>query len=278
MRGPRDVMMCHVSSWSGGWRPALRVFRPVSPPSRLRHGLSFPSVFAPFPPAAALNAADIANGGVCAAAAPNAAGPCFARIARPSARVSAGAVRAPDCARARAGRRAHFARWLNRGFISAPAPAQAGRGSGYPFSHLFLVYSSDATPECKFFHRDFSQFPARRLIFKETLPGHMAAVRLLFGGRRNGHALHGPAPHGPEPPHRIPTVRREVDCVSGVRSAHAGIQPSLIVRNIIPSRLSRPVGQDPGSYFASLPWIRRRRIQPERLSIAITRITVRMMM
>jgi len=35
-------------------------------------------------------------------------GPCFARIARGPARVSAGAVRAPDCARARGKRRAHL--------------------------------------------------------------------------------------------------------------------------------------------------------------------------
>ena len=42
MRGPRDVVMCHVSSWSGGWRSGssvrFPVFATVSPfrPSSLR--------------------------------------------------------------------------------------------------------------------------------------------------------------------------------------------------------------------------------------------------
>ncbi len=94
-------MMCHVSSWSGGWRPALRVFRPVS---CFRHSLSFPSVFVPFPPPT-----------VC----PSGGSLFRAYRARAGAPVGAGAVRAPDCARAQEPRRrTHVTRRFNGGLFS----------------------------------------------------------------------------------------------------------------------------------------------------------------
>ena len=61
---------------------------------------------------------------------PGAAGPCFARIARAPvrgrARLCAGAVRAPDCPRARSGPRAHLTRSPGKGPKNRPAARAAG--------------------------------------------------------------------------------------------------------------------------------------------------------
>ena len=87
------------------------------------------SPFRPYPfrssrRAAALNAANIADGGVGAAA--WAAGPCFARIARGRAFAPARFARLI----ARASRRTHLSHAFHSGFSKPVPPAARRRGSG----------------------------------------------------------------------------------------------------------------------------------------------------
>ena len=135
----------------------------VPPLSVFGMGLSFPSIFAPFSPAARL---------------PGAAGPCLAHNARRCLRARprafrGGAHRAPDRpgAPARASRTQGAPRPLaESGAFSAPAPTQEEAASGCPFPSLFPVYSGDAAPNCKPFGQKFSRLPAMRLIIQEKLP------------------------------------------------------------------------------------------------------------
>ena len=96
---------CLVPAWSGRFGRVLPVFHPVSRVLRLRHGLSFRSIFVPFFPSPrrtrrTLQMAALAPPPGC----PERRDPSFARIlrgracARPRA-FRGGAVRAPDCAR-----------------------------------------------------------------------------------------------------------------------------------------------------------------------------------
>ena len=116
----RGVMGCHVLSCSALWRP------PVSP-SRLAAGAASGTTRVGAVSLIGLPSPFRSPGRRFA----RRAGPCFARIAPARARVSAGAVRAPDCPRARARRRAHFACASNRG-RSACAPAREVSGPWSP--------------------------------------------------------------------------------------------------------------------------------------------------
>ena len=109
-----NVMFCHgPAHGAASARSADASFVPV--PHAVLHRVSFPSVLLSPPPA------------------PRQGGTLFrAYRARLPARVAAGAVRAPDCPRARqgTGRRAHVSRAFHSGFSKPVPPAARRRGSG----------------------------------------------------------------------------------------------------------------------------------------------------
>ena len=116
---------------AAGLAPTLPIFHPVFPPSCFRHEALLSLRLRSVLPAAAPNAPD---GGVGAAAAPNAAGPFSARNRaraplRTRAPVGAGAVRAPDCAREAEGARLPSA---SHGFSKTGAARPRSAGEAAP--------------------------------------------------------------------------------------------------------------------------------------------------
>ncbi len=120
---------------------------PFPPPRRTRRALQMAALTPPAP-----NAASIANGGVDAAGSPAWRDP-VSRVsrprARPSARVSAGAVRAPDCARARetpkSGRTSPVR--FSRVFLRRREPGRrAAPGRPLPSSRLIWARQFESQP------------------------------------------------------------------------------------------------------------------------------------
>ncbi len=156
-----------VSAWCSGIPSGFPGFR-------FRHGLSLPSLVAPFSPPPDCPARRDPDSRVMRAG---------AREPRPRA-FRGGAVRAPDCpgAPARepdAGRTSPVGRI--GGLFRAGADAR-GSGSGCLFPSLFLFYSCDEEPKCKPFGQNFSRFSAMKLIIREKLPVLMS--RLAGRGHR----------------------------------------------------------------------------------------------
>ena len=130
---------------------------PGSPASRFRHRFLL-STHLRSVLSAARNAANITNGGVCAAAPfPRSGGTLFrAYRARVWAPVRAGAVRAPDCARTRGRRRAHVSPLFPGGVFSRRRETEGDAAPRMPLpsARLILAWNLPGQALC----RNFSIF------------------------------------------------------------------------------------------------------------------------